>query len=338
MSADLPQNWLEDCLSRLSEARVGVFGDFCLDAYWMVDSDEGEVSVETGLPVRRVRSQHYSLGGAGNVVANLADLGVGEIRTVGLIGDDLFGGLMLDLLSRSGADVGGMLRGREWQTPVYAKPCVGDRELNRIDFGAFNEVRTELGAALAEQLDRAADDCGAVILNQQIPGGVSAPEMMERINRLVAGHPQCVFLVDSRHRAESYRGAMLKLNAHEAARLCGRPRPLEVHIPAEAARGFAGELFRRSGRPIFLTRGERGIVVADEAGLHEEPGIEVVGAVDPVGAGDTVAAVLAAVLGSGGTPQLAARLANVAASVTVRKLQTTGTATPAEIRRAAAGR
>ena len=42
-------------------------------------------------------------------------------------------------------------------------------------------------------------------------------------------------------------------------------------------------------------------------------------------------AVFAAVLGSGQDPWVAARLANIAASITVRKLQTTGTATPAEI-------
>jgi len=49
----------------------------------------------------------------------------------------------------------------------------------------------------------------------------------------------------------------------------------------------------------------------------------------------TVVSALAAVLGGGGDARSAGRLANLAASVTVKKLQTTGTATPAEIRTAA---
>ena len=36
-------------------------------------------------------------------------------------------------------------------------------------------------------------------------------------NDVIAARPDCRFLVDSRHRAELYRGAWLKVNAHEAA-------------------------------------------------------------------------------------------------------------------------
>ena len=60
------QNWLDDTLKRISDVRVAVFGDFCLDAYWIIDADLSEVSVETGKPVWRTRQQAYSLGGAGN--------------------------------------------------------------------------------------------------------------------------------------------------------------------------------------------------------------------------------------------------------------------------------
>jgi bifunctional ADP-heptose synthase (sugar kinase/adenylyltransferase) len=59
------------------------------------------------------------------------------------------------------------------------------------------------------------------------------------------------------------------------------------------------------------------------------------GPIDTVGAGDTVIAAIAAVLGAGGDPDTAARLAALAAAVTVRKLLITGTATPDEIRTAA---
>ena len=65
------KNWLEDCLDGIEKTRVAVFGDFCLDAYWLMSDDDSEVSVETGLPVRRVIKQEYSLGGAANIVDNL---------------------------------------------------------------------------------------------------------------------------------------------------------------------------------------------------------------------------------------------------------------------------
>jgi len=330
-------NWLEDVLAAIPRARVTVFGDFCLDAYWLIDPDESELSVETGLPVRRVQEQRYSLGGAGNIVANLIALGAGKVRAVGILGDDLFGKQMLRLLDELGVDCEGMLTGpAEWQTLVYAKPCTGDVEASRIDFGGFNVLDDESATALGEQLDRAAGESDGVILNQQVPAGVSTPEMIERINAVVASHPQCLFVADSRDRPQQYAGCLTKLNAHEAARMLGEPRPLDERIGAAETSNFAARVFERTGKAVFVTRGEGGLVVADENGLHDVPGIEVIGPTDPVGAGDTALAGLAAVLGSGGDALTAATLANLAASIVVRKLQTTGTASPEEIRRVGA--
>ena len=84
---------------------------------------------------------------------------------------------------------------------------------------------------------------------------------------------------------------------------------------------------------MFVTCGRDGLLVADESGVHAVAGVDVSAPVDPVGAGDTVVAALAGVLGCGGDAITAARLANLAAAVTVQKLGTTGTATPGEIRR-----
>ncbi len=331
--SDHEPNWLEACLAAATAARVTVFGDFCLDAYWVIDEEEAELSVETHLPIRRVRRQRYSLGGAGNIVANLAALGAAKIHAVGAVGDDLFGRRMLDELTGLGADCRGMLATQaDWQTMVYAKPHVGDAEQNRIDFGGFNALAADTAGALAAQIARAAGDSDVVILNQQVPAGVSTAEMIERINAVVADRPGVRFIVDSRDRADLYRGVSLKLNAHEAARLCGRPRPLDERIGAADATAFARELFERTGETVFVSRGENGLVVAGETGIEEIPGIQIIEATDPVGAGDTVIAALAAALGGGRPPGEAARFANVAASVTVRKLRTTGTASPAEIR------
>lgn len=326
--------WLEHCLARIPRGRITVFGDFCVDAYWDLDQgdqgDQGEpeISIETGLAVRRVRQQRYSLGGAGNVAANLADLGVGTVRAVGVIGSDPFGQQMRELMRARRIDDAGMIAGfRGWQTSMYTKPMLGDIEQNRIDFGAFNELDEATMERAAAALDRAAAETDFVIFNQQLPGGVCTAPMIERINQIIARHASCGFIADARHRAGLYRNAMLKLNEREAARLCGHEAP---------ARDMAMQLQRDTCRAVFITRGEAGIVIADAGAVHEEPAVPMTGPIDTVGAGDTVVATLAAVLASGGDAVTAARLAMLAAAVTVKKLKTTGTATPDEIRAIAA--
>ena len=186
-------DWLEAALAAAARARVAVFGDFCLDAYWTIDPDERERSLETDLPVRRVRTQRYAPGGAGNIASNLAALGVREVRAVGLVGADAFGRLLRDRLAEAGVDAAGLLDLQpDWQTMVYAKPVVAGVEGRRIDFGAFNVLAPAAADALADRLAAAADEADAVVVNQQVPAGVATLGMIDRVNALAADRTHAV--------------------------------------------------------------------------------------------------------------------------------------------------
>ena len=78
--------------------RVLCLGDVMLDRY--VYGEVYRVSPEAPIPVCRVTSECTMLGGAGNVVHNLAALGAG-IEFITVIGDDAAGdevdGLIADL-------------------------------------------------------------------------------------------------------------------------------------------------------------------------------------------------------------------------------------------------
>ena len=317
-----PTDWLEPILATLPRARVAVFGDFALDAYWTIDPDRSELSVETGLPVQRVSGQRYSCGGAANVAVNLCSLGVGSVRAVGMLGDDLFGRELESILSREGVDTTGLLRCQEdWQTQAFAKPHEQESELNRIDFGNLNSLSVAAAERLEQELDRVAADSDVVILNQQVPIGVSTEAMIERLNGLVARHPG------------SYQAAMLKINDLEVMRLGGESA---IERPVSLARleEIAGDLYEQRAESLFITRGEQGMLVFDEGGAQNVAGVAIGEPVDPVGAGDTALAAIAAALAGGSPAVMAARLANLAAAVTVGKLRTTGTASPDELRAA----
>jgi len=94
---------------------------------------------------------------------------------------------------------------------------------------------------------------------------------------------------------------------------------------------YAQNLHQQFNRPVFLTRGPRGIITVDCDGVREVPGIQLLKKLDTVGAGDTVTSALALCLGAGSSPAEAAEFANFAAAVTVQKLFRTGTASGPEI-------
>lgn len=323
---------LKVVLDRLADARVGVIGDFCLDAYWLLDTGPAEVSLETGKPTRAAREQRYSLGGAGNVVANLAALGIRSLYGFSIIHDDLFGREMLAQLRTRNVDTSGMiLQSREWDTPVYAKPYLGEEEQERLDFGRWNRVSPETGAKLTDALRAIVTRLDVVIVNQQLTRGIYSPGVIDSINAVAAEHPSVPFLLDARNMSDRFPGMLLKVNTREAARICAPPGREGREPSPDELRRYARRIAAMNGRVVFITRSEAGILMSDGRTEEELPALRVEGPTDPVGAGDTTVSAIAAALATGSTPREAGELANLAAAVTVAKLRQTGTATPAEI-------
>jgi len=325
-------DWLATLLHALSTTSIGVIGDFCLDVYWEQDLSAAERSVETGLMTRPVRDQRYELGGAGNIVNNLVAMGVGTVQVFGVVGQDPFGREMQRLLESKGVGRDGLLApADDWDTLVYLKPIREGREESRLDFGNFNRLRDEVATALLAKLESALPTLDVVIINQQVFRGIHTDFLQASLNQLLARHSSKTFIADSRHLPGAYADCLRRLNEVEATRQCGAAREYGDVVSLEEAQAAARQLFANSGRPVFVSRGERGVLVADDSGLHVVPGLHIVNPTDPVGAGDSMLAGIAAALAAGYSPERAATFGNFAAGVTVQKLLQTGTASPGEI-------
>lgn len=338
----IDQKRLSDILERIKQTKVGVGGDYCLDAYWLLDARLPELSIETGKPTSAVVKQRYSLGGAGNIVNNLVDLEVGIVYSFGVISDDIFGREMLQQLEqprvhRTGTsqvrvDISGMVIQHEgWDTPVYAKPYLGREEQNRIDFGRFNSIAHATEEKLIAAFRAALPSLDALIVNQQLPSGIYSETIVQALNRLATEYPGKVFILDSRNRSDEFHNMICKINACEAARVCGETKEFNELVRIDDLKRYAQEIFRRSQRTVFITRSGRGILLFDGRAFFEIPGIQLLKKIDPVGAGDTTVAAIAAALASGASLEEAGILGNLASAVTVQKLQQTGTATPEEL-------
>ncbi|MCL1856312.1 MAG: PfkB family carbohydrate kinase [Kiritimatiellaeota bacterium] len=314
--------------------RIGVVGDFCVDAYWTMAPERGETSVETGIATRPVGRQRYASGGAGTIVNTLAALGVGEIHAFGVVGEDPFGACLRGLLERQGVRTQGLVAQSErWDTHVYAKPYMGDREEARIDFGTGNVLDNATADGLLAALEAQVSTLDAVIINEQIARGIhGSAAFRKRLAALVKRCPKTLFFLDSRHLGNGYPGAILKVNESEAVRLCGGTvKDVRKRLPYDDVCKAAKRLYRKRKTPVVVTRGDRGSLVATERGIAEIPGLLTVGAVDTVGAGDSFLAGFAALMAAGHSPVEAAEFGGFASGVTVQKIGETGTASLAEI-------
>ncbi|MBN1561298.1 carbohydrate kinase, partial [candidate division KSB1 bacterium] len=196
---------LESILDAIHAVTVAVYGDFCLDAYWILDPQGGEISVETGLQTEAVRRQYYSLGGASNVVANLAALRPRSISLVGVIGDDIFGREMRQQFHALHVDTERLVTQKEnYDTVVFSKRYLNDVEQPRIDFGFFNKRSKETDDIIIDNLRRILPTCDALIFNQQVPGCLS-PYFIARANEVFTEFSDKIILLDSRHYSAEFK-------------------------------------------------------------------------------------------------------------------------------------
>jgi len=183
---------------------------------------------------------------------------------------------------------------------------------------------------LIEHLCQIVPHLDALIIADYIAGGILTQRVSEALLELAERNPQGLFLADSRERIDQFQSLVIKPNEVEARRLFF-PGQVPASITLEAIEKAALELNAHTQKPVYITLGENGCLVCEMPGSIRLPAVHVPPPLDPVGAGDTFLASLAAGLAAGATSQEAGCLANLAAAVTIQKIGMTGTASPEEI-------
>ena len=341
---------LETLLARFGKLNVGLVGDLFLDRYLDIDPELAELSIETGLEAYQITRVRNSPGALGTVMNNLAALGVGRMTPATVLGDD---GQAYDLgraLAAMPVDSSHIVRDPARLTPTYTKPMKRDpagvwRELNRLDL----RNRAKMSGATLEKLlahvDRVFAECDGLIVLDQVnedDWGVVTREVRAHLAALSRARPEKLVFVDSRARIAQFDFGVLKPNLAECLASLGRSSGESAEFDLAAAQAAARHLARQTGRPLFCTMGPRGMLavgfekqgeenLGDELAAIEAPGYPVDGPIDTVGAGDSATAGIVASLLAGGTAIEAAAVGNLVASITVRQLGTTGTASPLQV-------
>jgi rfaE bifunctional protein kinase chain/domain len=326
---------LQGILAALPDITVLVIGDFFLDRYLIIDPTLDEPSLETGLVAYQVVEKRPAAGAAGTVTNNLCALGVGRVVALGIIGDDGEGYELRRALENTGVVTDHLITAANRVTPTYTKPMVrepgGEREINRLDIKNWSPTPCELEAEVIRKLEALAPKADAVIILDQVTEaghGVITPRVRQSLQQLGQNHPDLPIVADSRSLIGEFRDIIIKCNEHESVAAVFP----EVEEPTvEVVRSSAVALAKRTHRPVFVTRGPEGQFIVDGDAVHEVSAITVDGPIDIVGAGDATTSGIVCALATGANLTEAAFLGNLVASITIRKLGTTGTATPAEV-------
>ena len=316
----------EDALDLMAMQTLLCVGDLMLDEF--VYGEVARISPEAPAPVLAVTRSDLVVGGAGNVARNIAALGARCIL-VGVVGED---------------DAGNMLAARLRSEPLIQPHLALDRSrpttrkvrfvsehhsthLLRADWELAAPIGRETEDAVLEQALAALPHSASVVLSDYAKGLLTPRvirALIEAARKL--GKP---VIVDPKGKDFSiYQGAtLITPNRQELAEVSRRTLAGELDIASAA-----GELNRSiASAAVLVTRSEAGMSLVPAQGEPVHIAAYPVKVRDVSGAGDTVVAVLAAMLAVDSGLEPAMRAANAAAAVVVGK-RGTATVSAAELR------
>jgi D-beta-D-heptose 7-phosphate kinase/D-beta-D-heptose 1-phosphate adenosyltransferase len=304
-------------LETLAGVRVVVAGDVMLDRFLYGEVER--ISPEAPIPVLRIEREATMLGGAGNVLRNLVALGA-AVEFLAVVGDDA-AGREVQALARQAAGAGCRLSvepGRA--TTIKERYIAAGQQLLRADRDPEGAIGAGTATALVAAATAALEGAGALVLSDYGKGVLEAETLAALIAAATAAG--CPVVVDPKGRDYGiYRGATLVTpNQRELHEASGLPTSSDEEVALAAQ-----EIIDSCGiEAVLATRGSDGLTLLGPGGKgkHLHLPTEAREVFDVSGAGDTVAAAVAAALAAGLGLEDAARLANVAAGIVVGKLGT----------------
>lgn len=308
-------------LDRIAGTPILVVGDLVLDRYTWGRVER--ISPEAPVPVVEVVRMEDRLGGAGNVVRNLASIGA-RPAACGVIGDDLEGKVMLQLFKEIGADASGVLVDSSRPTVLKTRVIAQTQQIVRIDREQRAELQPALDSKLTELVLAGLTGARAVILSDYGKGAVT-PSLLKALDASYSrgdlGLSSRPLFVDPHPRNYGHYISMTvaKPNRKEAEAASGR----RIESVEDAFKVAEILLEKWNSEIMVITLSEWGMVVrraGSSDGLHLETTAQEV--FDVSGAGDTVTAVYSAALAVGADPVNAGVLANIAAGIVVSEVGT----------------
>lgn len=308
-------------LSTLKQAVVLVIGDVMLDKFQHGVVDR--ISPEAPVPVLRIQRETSSLGGAGNVLANLLTLGTTG-RLFAVSGHDDAAREMARHIEKLGQAQDGIIATPDRPTTLKTRFMARNQQMLRCDIESTQPLPATIRQSLLNRVEAQIPDATAIILSDYAKG-VLDDGFCQQVITYARAHNIPVIVDPAGRDWSRYRGAsVVTPNRQELAQATGMATEQDDEIEAacwQVIDDFGIEA-------VVATRSEKGMSVVSRHGLHQHLPTLAREVWDVSGAGDTVIAVIGALLGAVKTNDrddallISAMLSNVAAGIAVGKVGT----------------
>lgn len=291
-----------------SEKAIMVVGDIMLDSYIWGSVDR--ISPEAPVPVVNESSIEDRLGGAANVVKNIASLGMKPILC-SVVGNDDAGKKFFGILQRRNISSDYCVVADNRKTTVKTRIICGKQQMLRVDSEQTDVICDEIRISLQNNIQKAiAEQQISAIILQDYDKGVFSKELIEFVVS-EAKKKSIPVLVDPKKRnfCNFKNVTLFKPNFKEFTEGLGKTCRKD---DSESLFALAKEFMAAQGiETMMITLSELGIFVAD-ANRYVQIPTQVRHVADVSGAGDTVISTAAVCYVLGFPMEEIARISNIA--------------------------
>ncbi len=294
--------------------KILVAGDIVLDKF--IWGRVERISPEAPVQVVSVERENIALGGAANVANNLVRMGA-TVTMMGVIGSDTSGDIVRMEFDKMGLAKEGLFIDVHRPTTEKTRVIAGHQQVVRIDRETTAAISDDIENRAIQFLSQRISECEVIVISDYHKGFLT-DRLLQIIIQSARDRNVPVLVDPKRSDFAPYSGAtLIKPNARETETVVGRPLRTYSDF-LEAAR----EIRRRYACDnVLITRSCDGMVLIDNSRHYEIPATAK-DVFDVTGAGDTVTAFYAMMLGLGASHFDAARLSNVAAGLAVNRVGT----------------
>ncbi len=317
---------IDGLIRRFKETTLLVIGDVMIDEFiWGTVS---RISPEAPVPVVAVTHEDLMLGGAANVVHNVHCLG-GSVLLAGVIGDDLMGEKIKELLKKENIDTSGLIIEEKRKTTIKTRIIAHNQQVVRYDRETQDPIIPKTLKLITHLIQKVWDTVDGIIISDYGKGVINA-ELMDFVMQKKRREGKLVAIDPKMDNFDLYAGATIVTpNRQEAEAAAGKK------IKDEASLLEVGKILlaRFASEAVLVTRGEEGMTLFQRDGNVVHVPTVAREVYDVTGAGDTVISTLTLALAAGSDIAEAALVANYAAGIVVGKVGT-ATVNPEELRQA----
>ena len=297
-------------IENFKNIKIAVIGDLMLDEYIMGKVDR--ISPEAPVPVVKVTEEKFVLGGAANVINNLAALGA-NVYCGGLVGKDKKAEKLINAFPKN-VDCNLILKVENSPTIVKKRVIAGHQQLLRLDWEEEFYINEDEENIIIENLKKHIKELNAVILSDYNKG-LLTKSLSQKIIKLCRENNVIVTVDPKPKNISNFVGASsITPNKKEAYAAVEANSSENIDIVGEKLK----EKYNLD--TVLITRSEEGMTLYDKE-IHNIPTYakEVY---DVTGAGDTVISVFTLAKAAGATWEEAAKIANAAGGIVVGKIGT----------------